>query len=63
MIADFFTKPLEEALLKTFRGIVLGYKTISTLHENDEDSSYQERVGKDVSEGDVKRADEGLSGV
>ena len=59
MTADFFTKPLQGALFKIFRDIVLGYKQISTLHENDEDSSYQERVGKYVSKGDVERTDDG----
>ena len=63
MISDFFTKLLQRSLFKKFREIVLGYKHISTLHENDEDSSYQERVGKDVSEGDIKMADDGMSVV
>ena len=59
MIAGFFTKLLQGALFRKFRDIVLGYKQISTLHENDEDSSYQERVGKYVSKGDVERTDDG----
>ena len=42
---------------------MLGYKHIITLHENDDDLSYQELVGKDVSGGDVKRAYEGPSVV
>ena len=63
MIADFFMKPLQGALFKIFRYIVLDYKHISTLHENDKDSSYQECVGKYVSEGDVKRIDDGPSVV
>ena len=49
--------------LNKFRDIVLGYKHISTLHENDEDSSYRERVGKYISEGYVNRADENSSFV
>ena len=54
MISDFLTKPLKGSMFKKSREIVPGYKHISTLHENDEDLSYQERVGKDVSEGDIK---------
>ena len=61
MIAEFFTKPLQGDLFKKFRDIVIGFKNISTIHENDEDQSYKECVGKDVSEGDVKRNDDGLS--
>ena len=63
MIVDLFTKPLQGALLKKFRDIVLGYKPISNLHENDKDSSYRERVEKYVSEGDVKRTDDDASVV
>ena len=63
MIAVFFTKPLQGSLFKTFRDIFLEYKHISTLNENDEDSSYQESVGKYFSEGDVKRTDDGPSVV
>ena len=61
MIADFFTKPLQGALFKKFRDIVLGYKHISTLHENDKDSSPQERVRKDSFETNFKWYDNGLS--
>ena len=61
MISHFFTKPLQRALFKKFRDNVLGYKYISTLHENNEDSSYQEHVGKYISKGDVKRTDDGQS--
>ena len=49
MIVEFFTKPLQGYLFKKFIDIVLGYKHISTLHENDEDLLYHQRVGKDVS--------------
>ena len=63
MIDDFFTKPLQGALFRKFRDIVLGYKHISTLNEDDEDSSSQERVRKDVSGETVKRPDEGPSVV
>jgi len=63
MIADFFTKPLQGALFRKFRDIVLGYKHISTLNEDDEDSSSQERVRKGVSGETVKRSDDGPSVV
>ena len=63
MIADFFTKPLQGDLFKKFRDIVIWYKHISTLHEDDKDSSSQERVGKDVSKGNIKRYDDSPSVV
>ena len=63
MITYFFTKPLQGDLFNKFRDIVLGYKHISSLHEDDEDSSSQERVEKHVSKGNVKRSDDGSSGV
>ena len=49
MIADFFTKPLQGNLFKRFRDIVLGYKHISSIHEEpatDGCDSIQERVKK-----------------
>jgi hypothetical protein len=55
MLADFFTKPLQGALFRKFRAVVLGYKHISTLNDDDEESSSQERVGNDISKGNVKR--------
>ena len=63
MILNFFTKPLQGALFNKFRDIVLGYKHISILHEDDKDSSPQECVVKDVSKGSVKRSYEGPSFV
>ena len=63
MIADLFTKQLQGALFNKIRGIVLGYKDISTLYENDRDSSYQERVEKCVSEGDFKSTEDSPSFV
>jgi hypothetical protein len=56
MLADFFTKPLQGALFRKFRDVVLGYKHISTLHDDDEESSSQERVGNEISKGNVKRS-------
>ena len=47
MIADFFTKPLQGALFRKFRDIVLGYLHISELNkEVDGVLSSEERVGK-----------------
>jgi hypothetical protein len=63
MIADFFTKPLQGALFRKFRDIVLGYKHISTLNEDEEDSSSQERVRKGVSGETILRSDNGPSVV
>ena len=56
----FFTKPLQGPLFNTFIDMFLGNKHISTLHEDDKDSSSQDRVGIDVSKGEVKRSDDGL---
>ena len=46
MIADFFTKPLQGMAFKKLRDVVQGYKHVSTLMENDEDLSVEERVRK-----------------
>jgi hypothetical protein len=32
MLADFFTKPLQGALFRKFRNVILGYNHISSLH-------------------------------
>jgi hypothetical protein len=50
MIADFFTKPLQGALFRKFRDVVLGHKHISTLSDQTECSSSQERVGQNISD-------------
>ena len=50
MIADFFTKPLQGKLFRKFRDIVLGYKHVSSLLE-EEESSPQERVRRNIPEG------------
>ena len=63
MIPHFFTKLLQDGLFKKFWDIVLGYKHISNLHEDDEYSLSQERVGKDVFEGNVKQSDDSPSVV
>jgi hypothetical protein len=44
MIADFFTKPLQGALFKLFRDIIMGHKLISSLDEHDLALLIEERV-------------------
>ena len=45
MIADFFTKPLQEKVFKIYRDIIMGYKSINELSEL-EVSTIKERVGQ-----------------
>ena len=52
MLADFFTKPLQGSLFRKFRDVILGYKHIDTLLEeedtlleDDEEDSTKERIG------------------
>jgi hypothetical protein len=47
MIADFFTKPLQGNLFRKFRDVVMGYKHISSLYDQSEQTLAQERVGND----------------
>jgi hypothetical protein len=49
MLADYFTKPLEGALFRKLRDVILGYKHVDSLSTNmldviDEHSSSEERV-------------------
>jgi len=44
MLADFFTKPLQGALFRKFRDVVMGKEHVSTLKRTVLDPS-QERVG------------------
>ena len=44
MLADFFTKPLQGALFKKFRDVIMGWKHINTLHHPTE-RDLKERVG------------------
>ena len=60
MIADFFTKPLQGRLFRKFRDVVLGYKHISTLVDEEESPS-QERVGKGIPEGIPEGSGDGIS--
>ena len=48
MLADFFTKPLQGALFRKFRDVVLGYKHIDDLRQTTEEASSQERVGNQI---------------
>ena len=50
MLADFFTKPLQGALFRRFRDVILGYKHIDTLADVDEPVA-QERVGERPTDG------------
>ena len=45
MLADFFTKPLQGALFRKFRDVILGYKHVTTLTDF-VDIVAQERVGE-----------------
>ncbi len=47
MVADFFTKPLQGNLFRKFRDVVMGVKHISTLYDQSEQTSVQERVGNE----------------
>ncbi len=51
-----YTNPWERELCRIFRTVVIGYKHISTLNDDDEESSCQERVGNDILKGNVKRS-------
>ena len=44
MLADFFTKPLQGALFKKFRDVIMGWKHITTLRQPTE-CDLKERVG------------------
>ena len=65
MIADFFTKPLQGNLFRKFRDVVLGYKHISSLNDDDntKESSSQERVGKGILRENAGSLDNGPSVV
>jgi hypothetical protein len=46
MLADFYTKPLQGALFKRFRSVILGYDHISSLEDEYMTSPDEERVGE-----------------
>jgi hypothetical protein len=53
MLADFFTKPLQGALFRKLRAVIMGHKHVSSLHEEALPVT-QERVGvSDMKRGDV----------
>jgi hypothetical protein len=45
MLADFFTKPVQGALFKKFRDVILGYQPLDYLSESPT-STFEERVGE-----------------
>ena len=50
MLADFFTKPLQGALFRKFRDVILGYKHVDSLALTDPIPSVEERVGENRSD-------------
>jgi hypothetical protein len=46
MLGDFFTKPLQGALFRRFRDVLLGYKHVDTLALANPVPSVEERVGE-----------------
>ncbi|CAJ1965740.1 unnamed protein product [Cylindrotheca closterium] len=58
MLADFFTKPLQGSLFRKFRDVVLGYKHIDSLLEDDEEESVKERVGSRTDDSPESDSDE-----
>jgi hypothetical protein len=58
MLADFFTKPLQGALFRKFRDVILGYEHISTLTKL-VDSAGQERVGERPTDGNSTASENG----
>ena len=47
MLADFYTKPLQGALLKKFRSVLMGYESIDILFKPDF-LTFEERVGNSL---------------
>ena len=54
MLADFFTKPLQGALFKKFKRVLMGHAHIGTLKQNTSSTSDQERVGNGLLAGHSK---------
>jgi hypothetical protein len=50
MLADFFTKPLQGALFRKFRDVILGYKHVDSLVITDTFPPVEERVGENRSD-------------
>ena len=61
MIADFFTKPLQGKLFRKFRDIILGYKHIRELDNEDEEITSEERVRSNIENTTVKTSVNGPS--
>ena len=57
MLADFFTKPLQGALFRKFRAVIMGWEHINTLRRS-KSVTFEERVEnheKDTNATDVER--------
>ena len=50
MLADFFTKPLQGALFKKFRDVIMGWEHIDTLKKHTSMPTIKERVGNSTKE-------------
>ena len=61
MIADFFTKPLQGKLFRKFRDIILGYKHIRDLDNEDEEITSEERVRSNIENTTIKTSVNGPS--
>ena len=59
MLADFFTKPLQGTLFRTFRAVIMGHEDISVLFKY---RRIKERVEKDVIHRNLNPAASGTSG-
>ena len=57
MLADFYTKPLQGALFRKFRAVLLGEQPVSSLKRTPSVTS-EERVGEHVTTGQVPDQDE-----
>ena len=60
MLADFFTKPLQGALFKKFKAVLLGHAHISTL-QREVLTPVQERVEREIMEGTNRPEDKSLT--
>jgi len=59
MLADFFTKPLQGTLFKTFRSVIMGHEDVSVLFKY---RRIKERVEKDVIRTNLNSAASGTGG-
>ena len=59
--SGFFTKPLQGKLFRKFRDIILGYKNIRELDNEDEEITSEERVRSNIENTTVKTSVNGPS--